>query len=241
MRKDERHQIKRDDLATVLESAVFYVQDNARRVGLAVAGVLVLAAVGLGLSGWMSSRNEQASTLLGDLIRTYRAPVAISLEKLQEAPAGVQTFATPEERDGRVVELAEAILAEYGGTKAAPKALYYKGVSLTNLKRYDEAARALEDFLKKYPGDFVAPLARFELARAREAQGRHGDALLLYQVLAEDARGLFPKEEGLLGVGRCQEALGNTQEALKAYRRILNDYPDSEYQYDARRKVDELS
>ena len=241
MRKDERHQIKRDDLVTLLETAVLYVQDNARRVGIAAVGVLILVAGGIGLSAWRASRNEQASTLLGDLIRTYRAPVAISLEKLQEVPAGAQTFATPEERDGRVVELADAILGEYGRTKVAPKALYYKGVSLTNLQKYEEAAGALEEFLKRYPGDFVAPLARFELARVREAQGRHPEALLLYQVLAEDARGLFPKEEGLLGVGRCQEALGNAQEALKAYRRILDDYPDSEYQYDARRKVEELS
>jgi TolA-binding protein len=241
MRKDERHQIKRDDLATVLETAVLYVQDNARRVGLVVVAVLALLAGGLGVSAWRASRDEQASTLLGDLIRTYRAPVATSLETLQNVPAGVKTFATPEEREARVVELADAILAEYGGTKAAPKALYYRGVALTSLKKHEEAAAALEEFLRKHPRDFVAPLARFELARVREAQSRHADALLLYQVLAEDARGLFPREEGLLGVGRCQEALGNAEEALKTYRRILSDYPDSEYQYDARQKVEELS
>lgn len=241
MRKDERHQIKRDDLATALETAVLYVQENTRRVGLAAAALLAIVAGGIALSGWMSSRNERASNLLGDLIRTYRAPVAISLEALQNAPPGAQTFATPEERDTKAVALAETILAEYGGTSVAPKALYYKGIALTGLKRFDEAAGVFEHFLRKHPRDFLAPLARYELARVREAQARHADALLHYQVLAEDARGLFPREEGLLGVGRCQEAMGNAEEALKAYRRILSEYPDSEYQYDARRRVEALS
>jgi TolA-binding protein len=203
--------------------------------------IVVLAAGGLGLAAWRSGRQERASTLLGDLIRTYRAPVAVSLDALQNVPAGVKVFATPEERDARVVELADALLAEYGGTGAAPKALYYKGIALVGLKRFDEAARVLEGLLEKHPKDFTGPLARYELARAREAQGRHADALLQYQVLAEGGRGLFPREEGLLGVGRCQEALGNPAEALKAYRRVLSEFPDSEYQYDARRKLDELS
>jgi TolA-binding protein len=42
-------------------------------------------------------------------------------------------------------------------------------------------------------------------------------------------------------VGRCQEALGRTSEALKTYRKIVSEFPGSEYQAEAKKKVDELS
>jgi len=44
-----------------------------------------------------------------------------------------------------------------------------------------------------------------------------------------------------LGMARCQEALGRKDEALKIYRRILSEFPVSEYADEARAKVEQLS
>ena len=44
-----------------------------------------------------------------------------------------------------------------------------------------------------------------------------------------------------MGVARCQEELGRKDDAVKTYRRILSDFPDSEYGADARARVAALS
>jgi hypothetical protein len=133
MKKSERHQIKRDELVTAIEKGTFYVESHARRVGILVVGGIVLAAVVFGAWTWWTGREEKASFLLGQVIQTYRAPVTTSLDTLQPTAPATRTFASGEAKDQEVVKLADEILARYGSSRAAPKALYYKGLSLTGL------------------------------------------------------------------------------------------------------------
>jgi TolA-binding protein len=241
MKKSERHQIKRDELVTAIEKGTFYVESHARRIGTVTVGLVVLTAAVFGVWTWWTGREEKASFLLGQVIQTYRAPVTTSLDAMQQAAPAARTFPSSGAKDQEVVRLADEILGRYGSSRSAPKALYYKGLALAGLNRSQEADKVLQDLLTKYPGDFLAPLARYELAHLKESAGNPSEALIQYQALSEEARGFFPKEEGLMGVARCQEALGRKSEALKTYRRIVSEFPDSDYQFEAKKKVDELS
>ena len=241
MKKTERHQIKRDELVTVFEKGSLYIEHNARRIGVWAAAVALVAVASLSARYLISGREDRASLLLAQIIQAHHAPVSVSLETLQQAAPGGPTFTSAEERDQKILQLADEILSSYSSSHAAPGALYYKGLSLSGLKKPDEAVKALQDLVGRFPDDFLAPMARYQLARLREAQGNPSEALAQYQALAEDARSLFPKEEGLMGVARCQEALGRKDEALKTYRKIVSDFPDSDYQFEAKKKVEELS
>jgi TolA-binding protein len=241
MKTSERHRIKRDDLATLLDRAIIFVEDNLRTLAIAGSTLLLIVVGAYGFNHWSQSREVRASGMLGELLQTHRAPIAFSLESLQSAPAGAPTFTTLEERSGRIIDLADEILSLYGSTHVAPKALYYKALALSDMARYGDAAGALNQLLRDYPGDFLEPMARFKLGWVLEAQGSPGEALIHFQTIAEGATGLFPREEGLLGVARCHEKLGNKEGALKTYNRVLNEFPGSEYSLEARRKVEELS
>ena len=241
MKKTERHQIKRDELVTAIEKSTVYVESHARRIGYATLGAVVLAAAAFGGWSWWAHREDQASFLLGQIMETYRAPVTVSLDSLQQSTPGSKSFTSAEDKNREVVKLADALLGGFGSSHAAPKALYYKGLALSELKQPDEAGKMLQQLLDAYPKDFLAPLARYQLGRLKESHGNPTEALVQYQALAEDSRGFFPKEEGLMGVARCQEALGHRSDALKTYKKIVSDYPDSDYQFEAKKKVDELS
>ncbi len=241
MKKSERHLMKRDELMTVFEKSSFYIEHHARRIALVGGGVVLVAIAGFAWRSTMASRAEKASFLLGRIVETHRAPVAASLESLQQAAPGAKTYTTEEERDRKVLELADEMLSQYASSPSAPKALYYKGLALSGLKKPEEAAKALQDLVTRHPGDFLAPMARYQLGRLREQEGNASEALIQYQALAEDAQGVFPKEEGLMGVARCQEALGRKEEAIRTYRRIVSDFPESDYQFEARQKIEELS
>jgi len=241
MKKTERHQIKRDELVTAIEKGTFYLEHHVRRIAILTVVLLVLAGGVFG--GWVfwSGREDKASFLLGEIIQTHRAPVSISLDALQQSTPGSKTFTSVESKDLEVVKLTDEVLADYGWSHAAPKALYYKGLALAEMKKTDDAGRVMQDLLSKYPGDFLAPLARYELARLKEAHGNPSEALVQYQALAEEAQGFFPREEGLMGVARCQEALGRKADALKTYRKIVSEFPNSDYQFEAKQKVSDLS
>jgi len=241
MKKMERHQIKRDELVTAIEKGTFYVEHHARRLAIATVGLVALAAGVFGGWLWWSGREDKASFLLGEIIRTYRAPVSVSLDALQQSTPGSRTFSSTEAKDLEVVKLADEVLGRYGSSRAAPKALYYKGLALAEMKKTEDADKALQDLLSTYAGDFLAPLARYELARLKESHGNPSEALIQYQALAEEARGFFPKEEGLMGVARCQEALGRKSDALKTYQKVVSEFPNSDYQFEAKKKIEELS
>lgn len=240
MKTSERHRIKRNELATFLEYAVFTVEENLKPIAIGVAAVLVLAVGTYGWTRWSGSREAEAAYRFGAILRIRDTPIALSPEAIN-APAGTQVFATIEEREGRVIDLADGILEEYGSSASAPRAMYYKALALSNLGRYDEVATSLETLLHDYPDDFVAPHARFKLGTVLQIQGRPGEALIHFQMLAEDVRSLFPREEGLLGVARCHEQLGQKNEAVRTYQRVLTEFPGSEYFAEARRRIDELS
>jgi tetratricopeptide (TPR) repeat protein len=236
MRKEERHQIKRDDLRTALESAADYVAGNRRNV-LVGAGVLA-AAVLLAAAGraWWGSRQAEEARRVGDLITAANATVVSNLDDLGNARPGQQNFTSTEERARKVLDLADAILKSGSSGTAAVTAQLYRGTALADLGRTDEAAKALDEAARLDPDGIVGGTARLRLARLREAQGKPADALPVYQALAEAKQGPMPREEGLLGVARCQEALGRHDEAAATYKKLLQDFPDSEYVSEAREK-----
>jgi len=109
------------------------------------------------------------------------------------------------------------------------------------LKLYEEAETSLGEALSRDAGGLYGSMARLRLARLKESRGRPEEALPLYQAISEDARGLLPREEGMLGMARCQEAMGRQDEAGALYRRLMSEYPDSEYQVEARQRLSDLS
>ena len=236
MRKEERHQIKRNDLASAMETAADYVSDNSKSV-LLMAGILVGVVV-LGFAGrsWYAARQGETSRRLGELIATANGSIVATIDELGNARAGVPTFTSVEERAHKVVEIADQILKSGSGGTALSAQLY-KGSALADLGKMDEAAAALEDALRQDPRGIVGGAARLRLARLREAQGRPADALTLYEQIAAEAGGTLPPEEGLLGAARCQEALGQKDAAAASYKSLIDKYPDSEYAAEARTRT----
>lgn len=234
MKKEERHQIKRDDLATILERASDFAGEHVRGVlaGATIAVVIVL--VGVGGRAWWSSREAAQARQLGEMIETYNAPITASLEDLQTARPGAVSFPSVEERDRKVLDLADAILKNGGSGVATAGALLYRGIALAETGKSDEAVTALKDCIARFPGEIFGPMARLRLAHLHESRGEQAEALALYQVIADDTSGLLPPEEGLLGMARCQEALGKKDDADRLYQRIVSEYPDSDYVSEAR-------
>lgn len=234
MKKEERHQIKRDDLATALGSASDYYESHRRAV-ITWGAVVVVAAIAVFAGrSWWQEREATSARVLGELIRTYNAPITATIEDLQAADPNRVNFTSTEERDRKVIEQADAILKGGGSAMAIAGAGLYKGMAQADMKQDDAARRSFDEVIRRDPRGVFGQMARLRTARLLEGQGKAAEALLLYQNIADDASGLLPREEGLFGMARCQASLGKVDEARKLYQRIVSEFPNSEYAGEAR-------
>jgi TolA-binding protein len=241
MRKEERHQIKRNDLASAMESAADYVGENRRTVTIMAAIAAAVVVLGFAGRSWWSARQGEGARRVGEMIAAANGSIIASVEDLGNNRAGGETFTSVEERARKVVALADEILKQGGPGTAGMTAQLYKGSALADLGKADEAAAALDEVVRKDPQGVLGGSARMRLARLRETQGRPADALTLYEAIAADGSGIMPPEEGLLGAARCQEALGQKDAAAASYKSLIEKYPDSEYATEARTRTGQSS
>lgn len=240
MKREERHQAKRNDFAMLLDEVTHFAGRNVRQVALLGAAAIVLVLAVVGVKTWMRSREATGARRLAEMIDTYNAPITASIEDLQAAQAGAPSFTSAAERSRKVIDLATPILQSGGGV-ARSGALLYRGMAQCDLGLYDEAEASLGEVVSRDTQGLYGSMARLRLARLMESRQKPDEALALYQQILDDDRSLLPREEGLLGLARCKEAQGRKDEAQALYQRLVNEYPDSEYLMEARKHLSDAS
>ncbi|MEE8349043.1 MAG: tetratricopeptide repeat protein, partial [Acidobacteriota bacterium] len=83
-------------------------------------------------------------------------------------------------------------------------------------------------------------LARNTLARIAQSQNDSEKATALLEQILVDESDAFPKAVVLLELAQTHETAGNTQEALRYYRRLTAEYPTSQHLQQARTHIDQL-
>ena len=83
MKKEERHQMKRDELATVLERVLVYAEDHLRSLIVIGAAIVIALLGGLLLRNWLQTQAAEASLRVGEMIATYGRPIIRSIEDLE--------------------------------------------------------------------------------------------------------------------------------------------------------------
>jgi Uncharacterized protein conserved in bacteria len=94
------------------------------------------------------------------------------------------------------------------------------------MKKFDEAIDAYNKFLKKVSSQpQLALLADDSLGYCYEEKKDYKKAVEYFQKTITPSPGLG--ESGYLNVGRCFEALGDSEGSLNIYKKFLLEFPDS--------------
>lgn len=134
------------------------------------------------------------------------------------------------EREAALSTAADAykyIRGNMSSTSAAPWILFQMGTVHYNLKNYDEAVRAYNDFLHTYSGHPIAPLVRQSLGYAYEEKGLLPEAIKQFEHIAKYNN--FLAVQARLDSGRCYENLGQTNDAIRSYTRVVELSPNSNW------------
>ncbi len=93
---------------------------------------------------------------------------------------------------------------------------------------YENAAKAFQEFLKKYPDSVHAPNANYWLGNAQFALKDYKNALDTYQGLLKAFPGMPKAAEVLFNIAGCQQELKQDAAAQKTLKQLVAKHPDSE-------------
>lgn len=188
--------------------AINWVRNHTRHILYGLLGVVVIIGLVIGWSSWQKQRSQRAA------VRLYEA-LAL-LETTDEV--------TRESNTNQAMEQLRAITRDYGRTPAAAQAhwrlgnLHFASGDYTAaLAAYEQAQRRLS---KQHQLSSV--LVTLDIAYAHEASEACDKALADYEKVQQSTAGWL-YGEAYLGMGRCHEHTGATDEAIAVYDRALAD------------------
>lgn len=204
-----------DALADRLAQSEDFVRNN-RNVLLGILAVIVLAvAGGFGYYTWRSNQDTQAQAQMFKAVNYWES------DSLKQAMKG----------DGKNPGLA-TVANEYSGTKAGNLANFYAGVAALKQGQYKEALDNLEDFssddyLVQSRAYSLMGDAQMELNQPKEAADLYAKAAD-HNANEQFSPGYLLKEAG------AREIAKDNDGALKAYNRIITEYPTAQEVGEAR-------
>jgi tetratricopeptide (TPR) repeat protein len=117
------------------------------------------------------------------------------------------------------------IISDYRMTKTANLARYYAGISLLNLGEYEEAIDHLKKFRRR--DQMLGAMALGAIGDAYLALEDTRSALRYYKRAANYRSNELTTPAFLMKAGMVYELEGKYSEALEAYKRIRNEYPNT--------------
>jgi TolA-binding protein len=243
MKRQERHKLKENEFARSVAHAqeVFATRKQEILWGVTLA-VVLLAIVG-GYTWWRQARNARATALLANALAIYQAPVVPPPAPAPGSPAPVQQPGTyPTEQAKLQAALPKFIetVDRYPSSQAGIVARYHAAGILATLGRYAEAEQRYQEVVTNAGGSLYARTARLGLADAQVAQKKFDSAINIFTELTRNTASEFPADGVLMQLGRACALAGRKEEAVRAFTRVVDDFPQSPYASDAKRELEEV-
>jgi hypothetical protein len=244
MKTSERHHLKENEFATRVAEISERLATHQRPVVVGAAVLLVVAALGAGYWVWQRQRLEQASALLAAARTTATATVAPAAElptinnPNPKPQAG--TFKTEAERDQAALRKFQEAAAAYPSTQPGVAAQYQAASLLAEMGKVPEAERAFNDVVQRDGNGLYGRMARLGVASLQLRSGRLDPAIQTLQELSQRSDSDVPADAVLMQLGDAYRRAGRGPEALRAYTRVVDEFPESAYAADARNEADKL-
>lgn len=233
MRADVRHQLKQDRFREATIEQVHWAVEH-RNTLLLWGGIAVVAvALMFGLWAYNNHRDELASIELNKAVRTYETPIS------PVATPGFPSFPTVAERAKKAHEQFQAIADNYRHTKSGEVALYFAGLTATEMGDTTTAERELKQTAEGGSNDLAA-LAKMALATLYRNTKRDTQAIEVYKQIVDKPAATVAKQSAQFELADVYAKKNQPQEARRIYEQIQKENPNSEFSGLAASKLAEL-
>ncbi|MDR0732276.1 MAG: tetratricopeptide repeat protein [Treponema sp.] len=210
---EKNHTNTSEEYSNTGERIVLFIQNNRRKLFIALGTALALLAIFIGVSAirdGLTARNIRRVEEFTERYDALRFTIAeeSSAEDVAALLADLSAFAPG--------------TSGYAGSRAYAHIAGIHG----DRKEWAEAEQAWREAAKKAGKSYLAPVALFNAAAAAEEQGKIPEAIDLYtQCLTMSD--LFPSApRAQFAIGRLEEKRENREGALEAYRALRANWPN---------------
>ena len=258
MRREERHHLKENPLAVALVDLQRRFTARGRTITL---GIVVIVGM-LGATGaffaWRGWQAQQAGDLLAEAMSVMNAqvvPPPAPTEPPADPDAETQAPARPNpipleqpagsypsQNDKFEAALPKllAVAESYPSTAQGITARYEAAAVLVMLGRAEEAIPHYRQVIDTAGDDIYGQMATLGLAEAHLSAGQYQDAIVLLEARTGSLDSSVPVDAVLMRLGRAYLLAGQSDAALAAFTRVLEEFPISVYYADAQEEVDAL-
>jgi len=125
-------------------------------------------------------------------------------------------------------------------TDAGLFARYQEASTQMVLGNTAEAAKAYQQVIDHGGDKLYGQMARLGLAEAHARSGQYEQAITAYKELVQRKDGQLPIDGILIQLGRVYRDAGRANDAQQTFNRVVEEFPDSPFNADAKRELDAL-
>ncbi len=238
MKRTERHHLKENEFAEWLLGAKHWYEANSKTVGyIGIAVALALAAV-MGTMAYRQMNQGKASSALAAALAVAEAPVL--------PPAPAEAGKPPVQRPGtyptdrarleaalpKLLEVADA----YPDSDAGIMARYRAAAALVAVGRTQDGTARYKEVVDKGKGAYQV-MARLGIAEAHLMAGQFDQAIASFKEVEALKSDDVPVDGVLMQLARAYQLAGKSDDAKKAFKRVVDEFPQSPYAPAARREA----
>jgi TolA-binding protein len=236
MKAQERHQLKQNEVArTAARVAETFTENRDRIMMIAVVALLVLA-IGGGYFYWRKRTNDKAGAMLGTAMAVTQSQI-VPAPTVPGATQAPNTYPTERARQEAALKAFQEVAATYPSTDAGLAAEYHAAAALLQLGRLSEAERVFADVAARTGSSVYVPMAKLGRAEALVGQSKYDDAIKTLTDLSGDRDGALPVDGVLMELARTCIKAGTKEVARAAFKRVVDEFPESVYSTDARQQL----
>ena len=244
MKSVERHKLKENEFARTVTHARGVLEARRRDVvPILVVALVALAAVA-GYAWWRQSRDAKANTAFASALAVYESPV---VPPAPPTPGSAPPLPQPGTFQSEQAKLEAALpkfveaADKYPNTGPGVAARYHAAGILASLGRHAEAEQRFKEVADKAgSGSIYRRTAQMGLAESQLAQRKFDPAIAIYTELSRDTASQIPVDSVLMHLGRAYVRAGKKEDAVRAFNRIVEEFPQSVYAADARKEMEEV-
>ncbi|HEY7286267.1 MAG TPA: tetratricopeptide repeat protein [Vicinamibacterales bacterium] len=237
MKRVERHHLKENELQNLARQAREAYEGRRRETTMLVGIAVVVGAVAIGYIAWRERVQSKAHALLAEAVVVLDAP--ISPPPAPGTPAQGLRFATERERAQSALTKLKVAADAYPSTDAGLYARYQEGATWMTLGNPTQAAAVYQQVIDRDSGIY-GQMARLGLAEAQVRGGQYDQAIKAFQDLSQRKDGPLPVDGILMQLGRAYLDAGKRTEAQQTFNRLVEEFPESPYNGDAKRELETL-
>ena len=238
MKRVERRHLKQNELQAFTQRAREAVGSHPREMTAVIAVVVVAALAALGYSFWSGRTDGRAHEMLADAVAVSEARVGAPIAP--GTPGAGLSFPSEPLRAEAALAKFKAVADAYPATDAGIYARYLQATTLIDLSRATDAVPVYQQVIDRSGDRIYGQMARLGLADAQSRAGQYDQAINGFKDLAQRKDGPLPIDAILMQLGRTYRDAGKRADAQQTFNRVVEEFPDSPFNADAKRELDSL-